>query len=89
MIIGVPSFAILYTVIKRGVESKLAKKALPTETEYYFKKDVFDIETNQLSFDREVLDNEAPSGEKDEQANWIMKVKEKLLALREKIKKKK
>ena len=55
MVIGVPSFAIIYMLIKKIVEARLAKKALPTETEYYFKKDIFDIETNQLSFEKQVL----------------------------------
>ncbi len=35
MIIGVPLFAIIYSVIKDIVESKLSHKGLPTETENY------------------------------------------------------
>ena len=37
MIIGVPLFAIIYSVIKDIVESKLRKKGLPTETSDYIK----------------------------------------------------
>ena len=35
MIIGVPLFAIAYSVIKDIVESKLKEKGLPTETNDY------------------------------------------------------
>lgn len=35
MIIGVPLFAIIYSIIKDIVESKLSHKGLPTETENY------------------------------------------------------
>jgi len=37
MIIGVPLFAIIYSVIKDIVEAKLRKKGLPTETDDYIK----------------------------------------------------
>ena len=37
MIIGVPVFAIIYSVIKEEVEYKLKMKNLPTETEDYMK----------------------------------------------------
>ena len=73
MVIGVPSFAILYTLIKKLVEQRLAKKALPTETDYYFKKDVFDIETNQLSFEKEVLTPVSRDGEKEERKSWLQR----------------
>ena len=35
MIIGVPLFAIIYSIIKEVVEDKLRKKGLPVETEEY------------------------------------------------------
>ena len=35
MVVGVPLFAIFYSIIKDVVESKLAKKGLPTDTEDY------------------------------------------------------
>ncbi len=38
MIIGVPLFAILYSIIKEVIESKLRNKSLPIETEKYMKK---------------------------------------------------
>ena len=38
MIIGVPVFAIIYSVIKEDVEYKLKKKDLPTETKDYMNK---------------------------------------------------
>ena len=37
MIIGVPLFAVIYSVIKDIVEAKLRKKGLPTETDEYMK----------------------------------------------------
>ena len=37
MIIGVPLFAIIYSIIKDITESKLRKKGLPTETRDYMK----------------------------------------------------
>ncbi|MFR8152538.1 MAG: AI-2E family transporter, partial [Romboutsia timonensis] len=37
MIIGVPLFAIIYSIIKDITESKLRKKGLPTETSEYMK----------------------------------------------------
>lgn len=39
MIIGVPLFAIFYSIIKEIVEGKLLKKGLPKDTEEYMKKD--------------------------------------------------
>lgn len=38
MVIGVPLFAIFYSIIKELIEDKLAKKGLPIETEEYGKK---------------------------------------------------
>ena len=38
MIIGVPVFAIIYSVIKEDVEYKLKNKDLPTETKDYMNK---------------------------------------------------
>ena len=38
MIIGVPLFAIVYSIIKEIVEAKLANKDLPTETKDYMNK---------------------------------------------------
>lgn len=35
MIIGVPLFAIFYSIIKEIVEDKLSKKGLPVETDKY------------------------------------------------------
>lgn len=35
MVIGVPAFAVIYSIIKELIESRLAKKGLPTETENY------------------------------------------------------
>lgn len=40
MIIGVPLFAILYSIIKDFIESKLRKKGLKTETKEYMKKKI-------------------------------------------------
>ena len=38
MIIGVPLFAIVYSIIKEDVEFRLKNKNLPTETEDYMDK---------------------------------------------------
>ena len=38
MIIGVPLFAIIYSIIKEVIEEKLNKKGLPVNTKDYFKK---------------------------------------------------
>ena len=38
MIIGVPVFAIIYSIIKEEVEYKLKNKNLPTETKDYMDK---------------------------------------------------
>ena len=35
MIVGVPTFAIIYSVVKEIVEAKLGKKGLPRETDEY------------------------------------------------------
>ena len=35
MIIGVPIFAVIYSLIKEAVEIRLRKKGLPTQTEEY------------------------------------------------------
>ena len=89
MIIGVPSFAIIYMLIKKIVEARLAKKALPTETEYYFKKDVFDIETNQLSFEKEVLSTEIEKDDNQKNPSIFASIKNKLNSLRNVSRKKK
>lgn len=38
MIIGVPLFAIIYSIIKELIEEKLDKKGLPVNTNDYLKK---------------------------------------------------
>ena len=35
MIVGVPIFAIVYSIIKENVERKLKEKGLPIETQQY------------------------------------------------------
>jgi hypothetical protein len=82
MVIGVPSFAIIYMLIKKIVEARLAKKALPTETEYYFKKDIFDIETNQLSFEKQVLAAERNEDEGVKKQSLLAVIKSKFASLR-------
>ena len=37
MFIGVPLFAIIYSIIKDIIEAKLRKKGLPTQTDDYMK----------------------------------------------------
>lgn len=89
MIIGVPSFAIIYMLVKKFVEARLTKKALPVETEYYFKKDVFDIETNQLSFEKEVFSAESEEDDGRKSPTIITTIKNKLDTFRKSFKKKK
>ena len=38
MIIGVPLFAIIYSIIKEAIEDKLKNKQLPTDTKDYMKR---------------------------------------------------
>lgn len=38
MVIGVPSFAVIYSILKEIVEARLEKKGLPIETDLYIKK---------------------------------------------------
>ena len=38
MIIGVPVFAVIYTIIKENVENRLDKKGLKTDTRDYYDK---------------------------------------------------
>lgn len=40
LVIGVPLFAIVYSIIKDAIESRLAKKGLQVETIYYYDKDL-------------------------------------------------
>ena len=88
MVIGVPTFAIIYTVIKKLVEQRLAKKALPTETDYYFKKDVFDIETNQLSFEKEVLAVESHADDDREKKSLLQSMRDAFRSLWAKVRRK-
>jgi predicted PurR-regulated permease PerM len=58
MLLGVPVFAVLYTVLAEWMSARLAKKKLPTETEIYCDiHQVSDLpaeeDENQLSFDTE------------------------------------
>lgn len=46
MLFGVPIFAILYYLISEWIETKLAKKKLPIETESYIKLDTIDPKEN-------------------------------------------
>ena len=46
MIIGVPFFAVIYAAVRHFVDSRLAKKGLPTETKVYL--DVEKVENNTL-----------------------------------------
>ena len=58
MLLGVPVFAVLYTVLSEWISARLAKKKLPVETEVY--RDIQQVsdlpaeeDANQLSFDTE------------------------------------
>ena len=46
MLIGAPTFAVLYSLIKKSVENRLAKKALPVTTDSYYADDASQINTS-------------------------------------------
>ena len=50
MIIGVPTFAVIYYLIKTGVESRLRKKVLPVETLIYSDINYISEEDNQIIY---------------------------------------
>ncbi|MCR4989878.1 MAG: AI-2E family transporter [Lachnospiraceae bacterium] len=79
MFIGIPFFAVIYALVKRKIETKLADKDMPTETEYYAPvkridengevvalaeaDDSFYLRENDVSFDK-IKENAASLKEK-------------------------
>jgi len=55
MLIGVPTFAVIYYLVKKGVEYLLYKKELPVETKKYTRLKWIDEETNQIVYLEEVI----------------------------------
>lgn len=51
MVIGVPAFAVIYTLIVEFIEKKLKKHELPVETEVYHKLNSIDFIDNQPVYD--------------------------------------
>ena len=51
MILGVPTFAVIYTLIRRLLEKKLQKKHFPADTEAYHGLWAFDEETGEPMYD--------------------------------------
>ncbi len=50
MIIGVPTFAVIYYLIKTAIESRLRKKVLPVETLIYSDINYISEEDNQIIY---------------------------------------
>lgn len=48
MVIGVPTFAVIYYIIQLFIEQKLEKKDLPTDTEYYKEGGYVDTDTGEF-----------------------------------------
>jgi len=48
MMLGVPFFSLIYTVIKYLVSKKLSARELPVDTEDYEKLDRIDVQTNKM-----------------------------------------
>lgn len=58
MVIGVPTFAVIYSAIKIGVENSLSKKKIPTDSLEYADVDHIDLESNKLIYVDYVQRNE-------------------------------
>lgn len=58
MIVGVPLFAVIYAIIKTVLETKLAKKKLPSITEQYIYVDYIDEEQGNEFIDLKPIDKD-------------------------------
>lgn len=67
MLIGVPTFAVIYYLVKNGVEYLLHKKALPVETREYTGLHRVDGETNQMIYFEDALQMAETQEEKTEE----------------------
>lgn len=58
MVMGVPTFAVLYYIVEMIVDNRLKRKKLPTGTEYYDKKSYVDSDGNYIhpENDREAIE---------------------------------
>ena len=51
MIVGVPTFALIYYIIKMYIQQRLEQKKLPTDTDYYTETNYVDEEGNFISIE--------------------------------------
>lgn len=58
MLLGVPTFAVIYTLIKEGIESKLKKHEMPVDTSVYYALEYMDAKTESpiMTDDKEDAD---------------------------------
>lgn len=63
MIIGVPTFAVFYYVVKLFITQKLEEKNLPVETENYHDLSYIDNEGNYVSYSEENVEESEEKGE--------------------------
>lgn len=64
MLIGVPTFAVLYHIFKQIVEYRLGKRSLPVESGVYQKLECIEPEGNRLVYMDEEKEGEKPESEK-------------------------
>ena len=50
MLLGVPTFAVIYYIAGEIVSNKLKKRNLPTDTESYIKAESLDTESNKIKY---------------------------------------
>jgi predicted PurR-regulated permease PerM len=50
MLLGVPTFAVIYYIIQELISARLAKKKLPQDTDSYIKAQELDVESNELKY---------------------------------------
>jgi hypothetical protein len=74
MVIGVPLFAVIYSIVKHLVWQRLKKRGLPLESEQYMDMDHIDPDTHRaVPNDPEAENDEKkgpPANENGEKAPW-------------------
>ena len=72
MIIGVPTFAVLYAATKAIINSSLKKKELPITTELYYKLEAIDSEGNII--EKHIVEEKKDSSAKVQKPNIFIKL---------------
>lgn len=72
MIIGVPTFAVLYAATKAIINSSLKKKELPITTELYYKLEAIDSEGNII--EKHIVEEKKDSTAKVQKSNIFIKL---------------